>query len=100
MRRRDARVDNNQREIVKALRACGASVLSLAALGKGVPDLLVSVNKQRSLMVEVKDGSKPPSARKLTADQVRFHATWAGEIVVVSSIEEAIETVGIQRFRV
>jgi hypothetical protein len=99
MRRRDARVDNNQREIVKALRACGASVLSLAALGKGVPDLLVSIGV-RTLMLEIKDGNKPPSARKLTADQQRFHSAWQGKIAVVTSVDEALKAVGIQRFRV
>ena len=39
--RRAARVDRNQAEIVVALRAGGASVQPLHAVGKGVPDLLV-----------------------------------------------------------
>ena len=36
------RVDANQTDIVDGLRAHGASVESLAGLGKGVPDLLVA----------------------------------------------------------
>ncbi len=32
------RTDSNHTEIVKALRKCGALVLSLANLGKGAPD--------------------------------------------------------------
>ena len=39
--RRAARIDRNQPEIVKALRQVGAHVTSLAAVGDGVPDLLV-----------------------------------------------------------
>ena len=42
--RRAARVDSNHIEIVKAFRKLGCSVLSLASLGKGVPDLLVAVH--------------------------------------------------------
>lgn len=41
--RRAARTDANQTAIVEALRKCGASVQSLAAVGKGVPDLLVGL---------------------------------------------------------
>ena len=39
--RQAAKVDDNQAAIVEALRSLGASVESLAAVGKGVPDLLV-----------------------------------------------------------
>jgi Holliday junction resolvase len=90
--RRAARVDENQKEIVQALRKVGASVLSLAALGKGVPDLLISIGN-KTLMVEIKDGRKPPSKRKLTADQEAFHASWSGEIAVVTSVDEALEII-------
>src|SRR5580700_7594734 len=36
------RIDANHVEIVKALRQAGASVQSLAGVGKGCPDLLVA----------------------------------------------------------
>jgi hypothetical protein len=41
MRRRAAKVDISQPGIVKALRDAGCTVVSLAPLGNGVPDLLV-----------------------------------------------------------
>ena len=69
----------------------GASVLSLAAVGKGCPDLLV-YRAGRLFMLEVKDGDKPPSARKLTPDQVIFHRIWP--VYVVKNVEEAIEVTG------
>jgi hypothetical protein len=40
--RRHGRTDANQTEIVAALRGIGAHVQSLADVGKGCPDLLVS----------------------------------------------------------
>lgn len=37
------RVDANHSQIVKALRQCGVSVLSLAPVGHGCPDLLIGI---------------------------------------------------------
>ena len=92
--RRRSKIDDNQPEIVEALRAVGCDVLSLAAVGKGCPDLLVACRGVLYLL-EVKDGSKSPSRRRLTPDQVDFHATWRGEIHVVNDIDEAYEAVGL-----
>ena len=90
--RRAARIDENQPEIITALRGIGALVQSLSAVGGGVPDLLVGY-RGRLMVIEVKDGSKPPSERKLTADQVAWHAQWAGYPVhVAESVEQAIAT--------
>ena len=87
--RRAARVDRNQEEIVKALRAVGASVQSLAAIGNGCPDLLVGYQKKNILM-EVKDGKKPPSQRTLTPDQEKWHDAWSGaKVYVVDSVQAA-----------
>lgn len=94
--RRAAKIDENQPEIVRALRARGYEVLSLAAVGDGCPDLLVSSRACTTAMwlLEIKDGSKPPSRRKLTPDQEEFHQWWPGEIHVVKSVEEALAAVG------
>lgn len=94
--RRAAAVDQNQSAIVDALRAVGCTVQPLHAVGKGCPDLLVAVPWSRAnLLLEVKDGSKPPSARKLTRDQVLWHDAWRGQIAVVTSVKEALEAVGV-----
>ena len=92
--RRAAKTDANQGEIVQALRDVGCTVQSLAPVGDGVPDLLVGY-RGVNLLLEVKDGNKPPSARKLTPDQEKFHATWRGQKAVVTSREEALRAVGI-----
>ena len=92
--RRAAKVDANHDQVVSALRAAGAKVQSTAAIGKGVPDLLVGF-RFRLFLLEVKDGSLPPSGRKLTTEQVKWHSDWAGyPLCVVNSPEEALIAIG------
>ena len=90
--RRAARVDANQPEIVAALRRCGCTVQSLAMVGKGCPDLLVGFRGQ-NVLLEVKDGAKPPSRRRLTPDETTWHASWRGQVVTVASIEDALNVI-------
>ena len=90
-----AKVDANQEAVVSALRAAGASVQSLAAIGKGVPDLLVGY-KGQTLLMEIKDGRKPPSAQKLTEDQLTWHGNWkGGALAVVDGPEAALRMIGV-----
>lgn len=93
--RRAAKRDANHPDVVKALRDAGCGVVDLAAVGAGVPDLLVCAPTwpHDSALVEVKDGNKPPSARKLTPEQERFHAAWKGRIHVVTSPDEALAVI-------
>ena len=70
----------------------GCTVQSLAALGHGAPDLLIGFRTQNYL-VEVKDGSKPPSRQRLTHDEQVWHAAWAGQIAVVATIDEALAVI-------
>ncbi len=90
------RIDKNQPEIVKAFRQLGCQVAITSSVGHGFPDLIVGrPAKQKLLMVEIKDGSKPPSARKLTQDEETFRDAWAGSYVVVESISDAVRTVSL-----
>tara|TARA_R110000868_G_scaffold207722_1_gene456714 strand:- start:3982 stop:4266 length:285 start_codon:yes stop_codon:yes gene_type:complete len=89
---RAARIDANQTAIIAALRQLGASVQPLHTVGGGVPDLLVGY-RSRNYLIEIKDGAKPPSARKLTPEQVVWHEAWRGAVCVVTSPDEAIEFV-------
>lgn len=90
---RAAKLDANQAEIVAALRAVGATVQSLAAVGQGVPDLLVGY-RGKDYLLEVKDGSKPPSARRLTKAQASWHMQWRGRVHVVHDVDEALRAIG------
>ncbi len=88
--RRAARVDENQGLIVKALRACGATV-RIITQGDGIPDLLVGY-RGHTILMEVKDGNKPPSARQLTtAEQIFFDQWTGGKLFIVNSVEEALD---------
>lgn len=93
--RRAAKIDRNQPEIVAALRRIGARVYSMAAQGDGIPDLLVGFRGE-TFLLEVKDGSLPPSARQLTPFQIQWHASWnGGKCFVVSSVAEALAALGV-----
>ena len=93
--RRAAKVDANQEQVVEALRAVGASVQTLAAVGKGVPDLLVGY-QGKTLLLEIKDGRKPPSERRLTEDQLKWHGAWrGGPLAVVDGPDAALRMLGV-----
>lgn len=100
--RRAAKVDENQKSIVAALRKAGCMVLPLHAVGFGCPDLLVGsrnyLGKPSALiLLEIKDGDKPPSARRLTPDQVMFHSDWYGyPVYVVTTVSEALAAAGVR----
>lgn len=87
--RRIAKVDANQAEIVAALRKVGASVTPTHQIGNGFVDLVVGF-RSRNYLFELKDGTKPPSARKLTDDEAIWFGNWRGEAHVVESAEQAI----------
>lgn len=85
--RRARRTDDNQTEIVDYLRRrWGASV----EVVNGAFDLLVSWGGP-SWPVEVKDGSKPPSQRKLTEREAKFEASYKGLIVVIARLDDVDE---------
>lgn len=87
--RRAAKVDANSEQIVSALRAMGATV-RIVTQGNGLPDLLVGY-RGYTLLLEIKDGRKPPSARKLTEAEQKFFDEWRGGLLaVVNSVDEAI----------
>jgi len=70
------RVDANQTELIKYFNTWGCSVLNISAL-KNCCDIIVSKHG-RSIFVEIKDGSKPKSARKLTEGEEKFKAETQG----------------------
>ena len=79
-----ARVDKNHKSIVGCFRKLGCSVLSLHAVGKGCPDLLVCYQMQLYL-VEVKD-----TGGKLNTLQEDWHRKWGSPVHVVRSNSEVV----------
>lgn len=88
------KVDDNQPEIVAALRRVGASVQSMHTIGQGCPDLLVGF-KGNNYVLEVKDGNKSPSRRALTPDEQLWHTAWKGCVAVVESVADAYRAIGL-----
>jgi hypothetical protein len=82
-----ARVDQNQDQIVSALRAAGAYVWVI-----GLPvDLLVGF-KGHTFLVEVKNGPR----KRLTALQEDFFKNWSGSTLArVDSPESALRMIGV-----
>ncbi|MBA3599501.1 MAG: hypothetical protein H0W40_19345 [Methylibium sp.] len=90
--RRAARIDDNQAEIINALRQMGCTVQSLAACGYGVPDVLAAF-RGRNVLLEIKDPKKPKADRMLTPAQVKWHQNWRGQVTTIYTIDEAIAVV-------
>jgi hypothetical protein len=92
--RRAAKVDANHDQIVSALRAAGASVQSLAPIGKGCPDLLVATRKKSGetdmFLIEVKSENAKPNEM-----QKKWHIEWKAPVYVVRTPDEALQVIGV-----
>lgn len=87
------RTDRNHAEIIKALRKIqNISVFSTHEIGKGFPDIVVGY-KGINYLIEIKDGNKSPSARKLTDHELEFHLNWCGQCAIVKNIDELLKII-------
>lgn len=87
--RRAARKDDNHKEIESAFQSLGWSVLDLSQLKKACD---IAIGKSGyTAMIEIKDGSKPPSQRKLTDGEIEFRDRWLGDWFLVESIDDVLK---------
>ncbi len=86
------KVDSNQVAIVSTLRAIGATVQHLHTVGKGCPDILAGY-RGFNYLIEIKDGDKVPSKRKLTADEALWHDLWRGQVDIAETEDAAIKII-------
>lgn len=98
--RRAAKIDQNHREIVDALRRAGVSILDLSAVGRGCPDLLCCRGELTRLMEVKRPKAKGQRAGTLAPAQIAFRAAWPAEIAVVDSVESAIAAMGLKASKV
>lgn len=85
-----ARADDNQTEIVAALRAAGCSVDDTSRLGKGFPDLVVGCCGATILM-EVKNPKTGYGRKGWNEKQGKWLSTWkGGAVAIVSDVESAL----------
>lgn len=90
------KIDANQREIVDALRKVGAVWISTSGDPSIGFDGLIAY-RTRLLPCEIKDGSKPPSARRLTDNESKraYQLAHVGvKVSVVTSVEDALRLIG------
>lgn len=85
-----AQEDENQKAIVTQLRSLGFLVEHTHQIGRGKPDILVSgfsIEANRILLSwwEIKNGKK-----KLTEDEVEFHAKWEGHPIGIATDVDTI----------
>lgn len=88
--RYDAKVDQNQAEIIAALEAAGCSVANTSRLGDGFPDLVVARPGGLALPMEVKMPGK-----KLSKAERKWHDAWRGQVAIVYSVEDALKVMGL-----
>ena len=72
--RRAARKDGNHQDIAKLFMAYGFAVLDISQI-KHACDIIVAKGGI-TFAIEIKDGSKPPSGRKLTQGERLFMEYW------------------------
>jgi Holliday junction resolvase len=92
MTRYASKVDANHAAVREALRQVGWTVVDFSRAGSGVFDLL-ALKPGKCLFVEVKDGQKSASRRRLTPAQVELHGEFARAgwpVVVITSVSEAL----------
>ena len=90
MPRYAARTDANHADIIALLRKAGCSVLDMSRLGGGAPDIALGYGGL-TMFAEIKDGSKPPSARKLTDAEQRWVDSWTGGCRLITNSEDALQ---------
>jgi hypothetical protein len=85
---RHKKKDRNHKELVEYFRANGATVDDVSALPDIGYDIIVCY---RGVVVftEIKDGEKPPSARKLTESEEAAALRHGEKFAVVETIEQA-----------
>ena len=82
------RTDANHKEIVDSIRKIPSlSVFSTHMVGKGFPDIVIGY-KGINYLVEIKDGEKTKSQKKLTEDEIKFHQSWFGQIIVCECVQD------------
>lgn len=87
-----AKTDHNQDELAEAFRGLGWSVLLIHRI-KNACDLMIAKQFHHGIVtvaVEVKNGSLPPSGRKLSDGEIKFRDNWQGHWRLAESIDDVL----------
>lgn len=84
------KTDTNQKQIMDLCRKVpGLSVATIHTVGRGLPDLIMGY-KGMNFLIEIKDGKKSASRKKLTPDEEKFHKNWKGRIDIVEKFDDIL----------
>lgn len=88
---RAKRTDANHRAVIQALEAEGALVEDTHELPEFWDALVGHPGTHRFGFLEIKDGDKPPSQRRLTEAQIKLWKRWEGfPMALVTDVESAL----------
>jgi len=84
--------DDNHDEIVNIFRVCGARILETYMIADCGFDFMALL-RQRCYVVEVKDGNKPLSHRKLTVNEKIAQEYWGDNYYILETVDQTIKIV-------
>ena len=90
---RARRIDDNQKQVVKNLRQLGLSVVIVSMVPVGF-DFIIG-HKGKNYLIELKDGQKVKSKKKLTENETDFFNNWRGQVNKCETIEEILFVIGL-----
>lgn len=91
------RRDRNHAEIKRALLDAGRPVKDVAIYGGLGCDLITAHIDGHPVLLEVKDGTLPPSRRELTDSERQLGEMFPRAFYVVLSVEDALRACGVLR---
>ena len=83
------RKDSNHNQITKCFEKMGWEVLDIHNLKK-CADIIIG-KSAINIFIEIKDGDKSPSARKLTEGEEEFHDRWPNNVIIIQSENDCIQ---------
>jgi hypothetical protein len=95
--RRRHRKDDNHKEVQGAIEQMGYLFLNCSQSALGFDALAVKAG--RFVPIEIKDGKKRPSARKLTPHEVKVHAALKAHGVTVEIVTGINDSLDVLRLR-
>jgi hypothetical protein len=96
--RQAAKKDGNHNSLFGLAQQVCDAVFDTSAAGNGFPDFVCARNGNVYL-VEVKNDQLPPSKRRLTPQEIKFHTVWQRvaptKVAVVKDDKEFLALVGL-----
>jgi len=88
--RQACRIDANHNEIKKVFLYFGFDVIDTSSFSGKMLDLFVSLGSHFFQFIEIKDGNKPKSKRKLTPDEIAFIEKHKENCTIIETKDQAI----------